>query len=651
MLGNADPATLQAALERWRARQEKTGGARYLRLPLAWSRALSSAPSQARGEVRLDLLGGGVSARVSGLPENQAYALWLVDNRPGLGRSMKPEAGDGLLQVGNLNSQGELQAQLDKAALAGFELDMAVIAPAGQTPLAGGLLFGAPSFLQKAYYAGQPWSKIALGNSTLAQPKTPLFAFLLPQSAFAHDSNVSLTEQIAKGRELFMNETFGGNGRTCGTCHRPDNNYTLDPAYIAKLPPNDPLFVAEFNPALKDLENSMLMRQFGLILANVDGFDKPPAARAVPYTLGLAVSIMPEFVDFLGQAHTHDTGEDTHPHEDTPYDLASNHMLGWSGDGSPGDGTLRMFAVGAITQHATKTLNRVAGADFRLPNDDELDAMEAFMLSLGRSADPVLNNMTFASALAEEGKKLFNTRFDEGTGKCQGCHNNAGANSDLSGANLNGNRESGVENLAVHPARIAAPGIAFDGGFGKTERHDCGPQHDQVCYGDFRFNITSLIEAADTPPYFHNNAVNTLEEAVAFYNSKAFNESGGAKENNVPRPINLDSGQVVAIASLLRSLNVLENIRSANVLDERAKGLSGKNAAETIRLAMADSSDAIEVLQQSHYNLYPEALALLEESFALEQKALKAMMGRSRLLDKAIEKKQAAQGLMVKIAY
>ena len=58
-------------------------------------------------------------------------------------------------------------------------------------------------------------------------------------------------ELIARGRELFFNETFGGNGRTCGTCHPADNHFTIDPAYIARLPPGDPLFVAEFVPALK----------------------------------------------------------------------------------------------------------------------------------------------------------------------------------------------------------------------------------------------------------------------------------------------------------------------------------------------------------------------------------------------------------------
>src|SRR3981081_789366 len=79
---------------------------------------------------------------------------------------------------------------------------------------------------------------------------------------------------IAKGRQIFFNETFGGNGRTCGTCHRAENNFTIDPAFIATLPANDPLFVAEFNPELKEnFENPKLMREFGIITENLDGFD------------------------------------------------------------------------------------------------------------------------------------------------------------------------------------------------------------------------------------------------------------------------------------------------------------------------------------------------------------------------------------------
>lgn len=650
MLGNADPDSLRGALNRWRAGHERAG-AEYLRLPLVWSGALSAERTQAQGQLSVNLLTGELRAQARSLPADRNYALWLVDNRAGRGRDMKPEAGDDFRKIGLFSPQGTLDTRLDKAALEGFELDMAVVAPEGRTPAEGGLLFGAPGFLQKAYFAGQPWTQVALGGSAPAAEAAPAFAFLLPKPAYAHGGTVDLTEQIAKGRELFVNETFGGNGRTCATCHRPDNNYTIDPAYIAGLPPDDPLFVAEYDPNLKELERPELLHRFGLILANADGFDKPPVMRSVPYILGLGVSIMPEAVDFLGQAHTHDTGEDVHDHEETVYDLNSNHMLGWSGDGSPGDGTLRMFAVGAIVQHAPKTLNRIAGIDYRLPTDEELDAIEAFMLSLGRSEDPVLSKIAFTSALSEEGKKLFHARFDDGTGKCLGCHHNAGANSDLSGRDLNGNRETAVENMALDPARVVAPDIAYDGGFGKNERHDCGPQHDQTCYGDGRFNITALVEAADTPPYFHNHSVNTLEEAIAFYNSKAFNESGGAKENEIPRPINLDSGQIVAIAAFLRDLNVLENIRSSNKLDARAKTLSGKNAAETVRLAMADTQDTLEVFAQSNYNLHPDARNLLVEALSLEKKALQASgTERGRLLDKAIRKKSAARDSIAQIA-
>ena len=37
--------------------------------------------------------------------------------------------------------------------------------------------------------------------------------------------------------------------------------------------------------------------------------------------------------------------------------------------------------------HRTGTTNRIAGVDFRLPTEDELDALEAFQLSLGRKQE------------------------------------------------------------------------------------------------------------------------------------------------------------------------------------------------------------------------------------------------------------------------
>src|SRR5688572_21171846 len=49
----------------------------------------------------------------------------------------------------------------------------------------------------------------------------------------------------SQGQRLFNHETFGGNGRTCRTCHSGDDG-TIDPAEVAERlaqDPSDPLFV------------------------------------------------------------------------------------------------------------------------------------------------------------------------------------------------------------------------------------------------------------------------------------------------------------------------------------------------------------------------------------------------------------------------
>src|SRR5688572_5895321 len=50
---------------------------------------------------------------------------------------------------------------------------------------------------------------------------------------------------VSEGQRLFDHETFGGNGRTCRTCHSGDDG-TIDPVEVAKRlarNPLDPLFV------------------------------------------------------------------------------------------------------------------------------------------------------------------------------------------------------------------------------------------------------------------------------------------------------------------------------------------------------------------------------------------------------------------------
>ena len=55
---------------------------------------------------------------------------------------------------------------------------------------------------------------------------------------------------VARGERIFFDETFDGNGRTCGTCHRAEDDFSISPAFIATLPDDDALFVAEFDPDL-----------------------------------------------------------------------------------------------------------------------------------------------------------------------------------------------------------------------------------------------------------------------------------------------------------------------------------------------------------------------------------------------------------------
>src|SRR5262245_13024406 len=205
---------------------------------------------------------------------------------------------------------------------------------------------------------------------------------------------------VDRGREIFFNETFNGNGRTCATCHRAEDNFGLSTAFIATLPQSDPLFVAETNPALaKGFEAPKQMRGAGLILENLDGFDNLASKfvlRRVPHTLALKTS-----VTSCDGPHT-----------------------GWGGDGAPGDGALRGFSLGAVIQHFPKTLARVPGQDFRLPTDAELDALEAFMLSTGRQEDLKLP-LALTDPVASRGQTLF---MDDRVGRCNICHFNAGAN-------------------------------------------------------------------------------------------------------------------------------------------------------------------------------------------------------------------------------
>lgn len=427
---------------------------------------------------------------------------------------------------------------------------------------------------------------------------------------------------VEEGRRLFMKETFNGNGRTCLTCHRPTNNFTIDAPFIRTLPKRDALFVAETNRNLRELENSTLLRRFGLITENLDGFNQPGVLRGVPHTLALPTSRTPE------------PGSPT---------SALSEVLGWSGDGSPGTGSLREFAIGAVVQHFPKTLNRVPDVDFRLPTEQELEALLAFQLSLGRQGEFALDSLVFTDPVVTRGQQLFEDApaRDGSRRSCEGCHNEAGAN-DATGANRN--RTNGTELLPTAPScRGNAPG---DGGFGFapiTVQELCGKIATFI--GDRSFNTPPLVEAADTPPFFHNNSAATIEDAVAFYTSDTFNNSptGGG------RAFVLSADDIKAVGAMLRAINALENIRQTIALADDAKRFGGPRRREGILQGIAETEDAIDDISDGPIVLFAATTAKdrLTDALSLQKLALRKPARAEAFLTQAQDALAQARAQMV----
>ena len=622
----------------FRAAQLGSATPDVMRVPLGYVKGLSRSFTAMNGEAALNLSSGAFSVNLNGLTPGTPYSVWLVD-APDI--NGLPDVTFRLGTILPLNPTALLTGVLGIALLPpGFTIDRIAIvegtAWGGQTLASGSVNDFQKMFFRRDSLIDNSTGALLFDETTVA----PLLFTLVPPLQFEVEDllgglglapklfmspgtgtsggtkrAVQLDNLISQGATLFFQETFSGNGRTCGTCHPASNNFTIDPDFIAGLPANDPLFVAEFNPALAQLERPALMRSFALILENLDGLSDPThkfVMRGVPHTLGLQVTLQ---------------------QDPTLLPKPPAEMTGWSGDGAPGTGSLREFATGAVTQHFTKRLNRVAGTDFRLPTAKELDAMEAFQLSLGRSADFDLTRITFNDPNVETGKGLFinGTGDPNAGGKCAACHTNAGAL--IGGQNLNIN--TNVED-AVHPARTVQD-FPHDGGFGQAANSD-------GTFGNRTFNLASVVEAADTPPFFHNNLVDTLVDVIEFYEGPEFNN---------PRPLaqrfDFDDTEDAQLANFLRGINTLQNIDVAT--RELQELLANKNDPLTeqdrrLQTAFDDTQDAIDVLNQG--GIFPAAVTRLTEARNLIAQAQFSGSGSERrtLAQQAIAKLAAARTIV-----
>ncbi len=513
---------------------------------------LVTAGQTAQGRARITFADRHVRATLDDIPSGQGFDLWFVKNVPGAGRTVRPETGDRLLKVGSFTGTTPFGGKsLDVVLPAGpngvdFDLDLVVVTRAGQSPTTSRILVGARTLLEKRFFRernGQSPDAVSGALSNEVETNDPL---------------------VQRGAFLFANETFAGNGRTCTTCHRLEHNLTIDPAFIATLPPSDPLFLAETNPNLSFLENPQLLRSRALITEHVDGFDKPAVFRSVQHTLALSATQGIE-------------------NANTGFPASSpEHRLGWGGDGAPGRGTLNEFAFGAIVQHFTKDARRRVGTDFRIPTQEELDAIEAFQLFSGRQKLVDGRALQLRESRAETGRTLFLS--GQSGGKCTNCHLDLGS--------TEGNPPLDINFVVAQGVRGLTPELPLDDGFKSPN-----PAQPFIL-GDGSFNVPPLIEAADTMGAFHNNAATDLETAISFYASDTFRATpvGGATD------IHLTDTEIQNIGAFLRVLNAAENVRAIRKRAQFVHDFRGTGNTALLALAINDCQDALNDLTPKGLN-------------------------------------------------
>ena len=737
--GLGSVSNLQKNYERWSESYDATNPEGPV-LTMLWTRGLSNEFSKAKGIAQLNLEKETVSVRIKGLGDTDIADVWLVDNQPGSGRSVMPEQGDNMMKVGSLQFDGD-KAWLDAkiAGLAEFQLDMIVLARRDGTPGHDGVLYGTTSLFQKVYHYpnhSPSWKEITQDGFSLIS--TAMATGITPRNFFPDlDSYL-----INRGRDLFFNETFNGNGRSCGTCHREDDNMALGLKTIANLPDDDPLFIVEQqfradgsrNPLYNDyrMEKPALMRKLGLILENLNGFRELDDTfttrvnmRAPTHVLSVRTTLAPPPA-LESDALAFDDGTLPLLPLDAD-DLVFAERTGWSGDGTPTSfhedffesngreltGSLRDFVIGAIIQHYPLTLERSGLAvdedgyprqpDFRFATEEELNAIEAFMLSIGRQQEnDDLETITLKDEVADRGRlnytgfNVFDPDPDDGRPplNCNSCHFNGGANTDptfpfveavtpnhdLGDLGDNGgsipshNRSFGpqVERLADQAGDIIAqevddPSVAgncFDQGLAKvplipgdvagtpSPGCDANPFDNGFAFGfddelagqrtpNNRFNAPVVFEAVDNPPFFHGHQINTIEGAVAFYATNRHLRNG----EFLPAIVPLNGAQVVNVARFLRVMGADFNAASAITLSRKALGLKRAGDRKTnAKLALTEVDDAIELLDPVDLHI-TDAVPLFRKARGLLVAA--SRKGKRKTLKAAVDTLEAAQSSMI----
>jgi len=314
------------------------------------------------------------------------------------------------------------------------------------------------------------------------------------------------------GKRLFDRETFGGNGRTCLTCHTRETG-TVSPQDAQRRfsqNPSDPLFVGDGsddgqgNGVTRMLADATVLVDVPLA-ANVRLADDP-TARSVVLRRGIPTTL------------------------NTP---ALDPVLMLDGR----EPTLETQAAGAIRDHA-QTLSAINGT--------ELERLKQFQLTDEFFSSPVLRNFARggpAPVLPEgttesekRGRRFFEDRPPDATfrdGLCAICHSGPLLNQTNQFAPLfgifvpAGTRFQSVLVSELNAAQNPVRRFIFTNPDGTETTVDSpdpgralitGISQDAGTFDQVNaFKISILRGVRNTAPYFHDNSAKTLEDVVHHY--------------------------------------------------------------------------------------------------------------------------------------
>jgi hypothetical protein len=337
---------------------------------------------------------------------------------------------------------------------------------------------------------------------------------LLSWPSFADESQASLSSGLfrtlgdfKKARDLFERETFGGNGRTCATCHNSATG-TLSPLEAQRRfehDPSDPLFLADGSDD-GDGHGVVRIQKDATILVRIPLPDNvslanDPTARSVVVRRGIPSTLNTPALDPL-------------------------LML----DGRQPN--LIAQAQGAVADHAQAA---------RQPSSKELELIAAFEQTPRFFSSIPLLRFAYAgvepklpsgrTAAEKRGRRFFVDAAPTGdlkAGVCAACH---------SGPMLNETNEfipappfkrgGRFQSVAVSEFNAAAnPSIDFvfrnaDGSTTLVSSPDPGRALITGNAQDFEslnaFKIPSLWGVSRTAPYFHDNSARTLDDVARHY--------------------------------------------------------------------------------------------------------------------------------------